>query len=303
MSQARKPDRRSPGKAYMNALRQDHASLSRVLRLIDALADRLSRSPESVKPVLLDALRYLFQYHHAFHHPREDRLFARIRARRPALEETLGRIDHEHVSGEQEIAALVGGLENANTRQLAGKPGARLAARIGEYVQHARIHMRDEEVVFYARAEAALNEADWTAIVDDDGPQDPLLDPDSIANQYPALAEHLGLAAGYLSETADQEATVADFHRQLIALTDVYGSLLHDGLDLTRANVKRLLAVRGPFGLLRTVGDISTDNLRFAGHCVSRPSRWAINTGCTLVLAWARPYLPRQASDNSFDRS
>ena len=293
MSPQREPDRRSPGQAYMDALRQDHASLSRVLRLIDALADRLTRSPESVKPVLLDALRYLFQYHHGFHHPREDRLFARIRARRPALEETLGRIDHEHVSGEQEIAALVDALDNAELRALAGKHGAQLAERIKAYLRHARIHMRDEEVVFYARAEAALKEADWADIVDDNGPKDPLADPDVVADQYPELAAHLGLAASHLEKTADHESIEPDLHRQLVALTDVYGSLLHDGLDLTRANVNRLLAVRGPLGLLRTVGVISVNNLRFAGRCVTHPSRWAINTGCTLLVSWIRPYQRR----------
>ncbi|TVQ27393.1 MAG: hemerythrin domain-containing protein [Wenzhouxiangella sp.] len=276
------------GEAFMSALRRDHAGLSRVLRVIDGLADRLTESPGTARPVLLDALRYLLEYHHAFHHPREDRLFARIRLRRPALDESLGRISHEHESGEREIAALVEALTAIDGHDLSGKPGANLANRINDYVRHARTHMRDEEVVFYARAESALSDADWADIIDQDGPQDPLANLAALAGAYPHLAEYLGLSTSHLGGSAIGADGQDDVHRQLLALTDVYGSLLHEGFDLTRTNLRRLLAVRGPIGLARTAGDISVDNLRFAGRCVSQPSRWAVNTGCALLLRWAR---------------
>ncbi len=283
----------SPGTAYMASLRQDHAGLSRVLRLIDALSDQLVEAPEEAQPVLLDALRYLLQYHHGYHHPREDRLFASIRARQPALQETLDRIGHEHETGETEIARLFADLQAADARELAGKPGARLATRISAYVTHARTHMRDEEVVFYARAEAVLDDADWHGIIDTDGPQDPLANPPELAEHYPKLAEHLKLASAPGGPGADRNDDQADLHRQLLALTDVYGGLLHEGLDLTRTNVQRMAAIRSPGGLVRAVGDISSANLRFAGHCVARPSRWMVNASCSLLLGWVRPRLPR----------
>ncbi|MCH8479050.1 MAG: hemerythrin domain-containing protein [Wenzhouxiangella sp.] len=280
------------GAFYMSSLRRDHAGLSRVLRLIDALAERLLDDAEQARPILLDALRYLLEYHHTHHHPREDRLFARIRARQPAVAETLDRIGHEHESGEQEIARLHADLSAGDARRLAGKHGARLAKRISDYVQHARIHMRDEEVVFYARAEDVLTEADWRDIIEPDGPQDPLASPPELAELYPWLAEQLTLVSG---ESRGQPSSIDqeyEIHRQLLALTDLYGGLLHEGLELSRGHVQRLAAIRSPGALVRAVSDISTDNLRFAGHCVARPSRWAVNAGCGLLLGWLRPHLP-----------
>lgn len=280
------------GASYMSSLRRDHAGLSRVLRLIDALAERLVDDAQQARPILLDALRYLLEYHHTHHHPREDRLFARIRARQPALAETLDRIGHEHESGEQEIARLHADLAAVNARRLAGKQGARLARRIGDYVQHARIHMRDEEVVFYARAEDVLTEADWRDLIEPEGPQDPLANPPELAKQYPRLAEQLKLASGESPGETSPVDPEDELHRQLLALADLYGGLLHEGLALSRGHVQRLVAIRSPGALVQAVSDISADNLRFAGHCVVRPSRWAVNAGCGLLLGWLRPHLP-----------
>ena len=151
--------------------------------------------------------------------------------------------------------------------------------------------MRDEEVVFYARAEQVLNKSDWTDIINRDDRRDPIADPDRLAEKFPALAAHIELPSQHLGlgEAADGEPSAV--HTHLLALTDVYGGLMHEGLDLTRRNANRLLAVRGPFSLARAVSDIATDNLRFAGQCVARPSRWALDTGTEVLAArfkWAQ---------------
>ena len=269
--------------AFMQALRQDHAGLSRLLRAIDGLADRLRAEPEAVQPVLIEAFDYLLGYQHGYHHPREDRLFERIRDRRPELAETLERLAEEHTTGEHETGELARDLAVATPEELRGKAGPRLAARIRDYIKHARVHMRSEETVFYARAEDVLDESDWAGIVADDGLQDPMADLESLADDYPALAAHFDIPAR--AGTVEIRRTAPGrLHRHVLSLTDLYGGLLHEGFDLTRRNTRRLLAVRGPIGLARAVGEITTDNLRFAGRCISRPSRWAIDTGTAVLI-------------------
>lgn len=293
------PGELAPGSTYMRALRRDHAGLSRMLREIDLQAGRLSHEPEEARALLVEAMRYLLGYHHAFHHPREDRLFARIRARDTALDATLADLSDEHEVGEAEAERLACDLETATSKQLRGRLGKRLTERVNEYVRHTRAHMRHEEAVFYARAEAALNPEDWREVIDSDhGPQDPMAGLAEMGRSYPRLAVRLGLPLTHLGLLERVEPVSEELKLQMLALTDLYGGLLHDALDLGRSHVDRLLAVRDPGGLLSALGGMARDNLDFAGRCLLSPPRWAVNTGAALVAASLRPYLePRPSRD------
>jgi len=275
--------------AFMQRLRHDHAGLSRMLRAIDGMVDRLATQPGALQPVLVEAFAYLLHYQHGYHHPREDRLFERIRGKQPALADILARLAEEHRAGQGEAARLAEDLAAATPDQLRGKKGVRLVTRIQRYLRHARLHMRNEEAVFYARAEKILNRADWAEIVDDDGFQDPLADMDALVEEYPELAAHFDLPARYLGQSRKRIGVSRMARHQILELTDLYGGLMHEGFDLTRRNANRLLAVRGPLDLLRAATSITSDSLRFVGQCVARPSRWAINTGSDLLLARIKP--------------
>lgn len=281
-----------PGHVYMLALRRDHAGLSRMLREIDIQAGRLSHEPESARSLLVEAMRYLLRYHHAFHHPREDRLFARIRARDAALDETLAGLSDEHETGEAEAERLAADLEAASIRQLRGRRGARLAERVNEYVRHTRAHMRHEEAVFYARAEAVLSPEDWREVIESDhGPQDPITDLAQMGRLYPALAAQLGVPVSHLGLVEQIEPLSDELRLQMLALTDLYGGLLHDAFNLGRSNFNRMLAVRSASDLSDALGGLTADNLRFAGRCLFGPPRWVVNTGAALLVASLRPYL------------
>ena len=275
--------------AFMQRLRHDHAGLSRILRAIDGMVDRLATEPDAVQPFLVEAFSYLLSYQHGYHHPREDRLFEKIRSKRPELSDTLAKLAEEHATGEAETAALADELAACTPEHLGAKKGERLAARIQGYIRHARLHMRDEEAVFYARAELVLNESDWAEVIDADGLQDPLADMTTLAGAYPELAAHFNLPTRHLGASGASDDGTGALHQHVLALTDLYGGLMHEGFDLTRRNTRRLLSVRGPIGLMRTVTAITSDNLQFAAQCVRRPSRWAIDTGTELVRGRIKP--------------
>ncbi len=291
-TQSSKPS--NPGHAFMRALRQDHVGLSRVMREIDTQAHRLTEDPEGARAILVDAFRYLLRYHHAYHHPREDRLFAHIRARDDELEQTLQKLSHEHESGEQETERLADDLTHASSEDLAGEYGAALVNRINDYLRHTRTHMRHEETVFYSRAERVLTDEDWLAITADDGPDDPITDIRTMRASYPALARSLDDPTSHLGLNRPERSSSNELRLQVLALTDLYGGLMYEAIDLTRTNFRRLKSARGPVSLVRAAGTIYADNLRFAGQCVTRPSRWAVNTGAGLIVGWLKPYMNDQ---------
>ncbi|MEE4295166.1 MAG: hemerythrin domain-containing protein [Wenzhouxiangella sp.] len=287
-----KPKKSAPGSEFMRTLRRDHAGLSRVLRELEVQAARLVQVPEQAAPVLADALSYLLRYHHAFHHPREDRLFARIRAQDKGLDTPLAELSHDHEVGEEQLSDLVDLLNALNDRQLRGKSGQELADRIQEYVRHTRVHMRDEEAVFYARAEGVLDGRDWREVIAaDDGRKDPMTDLVEMSSRYPRLAEQLGLPVQQLGLIERASPVSEALREQMLSLIDLYGGLAYDMLDLGRGHIDRLLSVRGPVSLAKAMGEMSSANLKFVGRCLTRPPRWAINSAASVLVASLRPYL------------
>lgn len=270
----------------MQRLRIDHAGLSRVLREIDTQQSLLRTEPASARPLLVEAMRYLLQYQHAFHHPREDRLFARIRAHSPRLYRDMQRLVREHRIGQRRAEQLAADLDHTKPGQLRGRKGAQLAKRLQDYVRHTRQHMRREEAVFYARSETVLDRPDWKALTAGDTKSDPMADLRRLAAEYPLLAERLTRPireVGGAGDAAVPSDPGAALRHSLEQLSEVYGELVHDALDLAGANFESLRNVRSPADLVRAARPIHARNCRFAGRAILQPSRWARDTARAIV--------------------
>lgn len=276
----------------MQRLRADHAGLSRVLREIDSQQELLRTDPESAQPMLAEAVRYLLQYQHAFHHPREDRLFKHIRARSPRLYRDMQRLVREHRIGHRRAGELAAELGRATPAQLRGRLGVQIAKSLQDYVHHTRAHMRREEAVFYARSETVLDAADWQALSAGDAATDPMSDLQRLASEYPLLAARLTRTVrevGGAGRSPRRSRPREALWHGIEELSEVYGGLLHDALDVARANLDSLASVRTPVDLVRVARPIHSRTWQFAERCVTRPSRWALDTAGSLVEAWRWP--------------
>jgi hemerythrin-like domain-containing protein len=258
---------------FMRLLREDHAGLSRVLREIDAQQTRLQSSPESARPVLNEAMRYLLVYQHSVHHPREDRLFARIRAREPGLYRNMSRLVREHRSGQQRTEQLAGELSRATHGQLRGKTGLRLAKELQQYVRHTRAHMRREEAVFYTGSERVLRASDWAALMDGTEQKDPASDLNRLAARYPRLAARLSEPERHVTGPGETLERGRGLKHRVEWVIERFAGLAHETLDVTKANVEELCGVRSPLALVRTAGSIGARSNRFVVNVVTRPFR------------------------------
>ena len=309
MTQANESDRPLPaaGESFMQTLRVDHGRLSRVLREIDAQQARLHAAPESARPILAEAMRYLLHYQHAFHHPREDRLFARISARAPQFGREMRVLMREHRGGLRQAQRLVTELAHTPLADLRRAEGTRLARRLASYVAHTRDHMRGEEVVFYAQSERVLEDEDWSALLADASPDDPMGNRQLLAQDYPRLAAQVFAAVsdvggrGDTPRTAGERATeragraVRDGVEQL---AELYGDIFHDGVDVARANLAALRTVRTPWGLVQTAGPVGARSCRFVVRCLFDPPRLTFATFARFVSAWRTPVVGRGASQD-----
>jgi hemerythrin-like domain-containing protein len=226
---------------YMQALREDHAGLSRVLREIDAQQSLLQSAPGAARPVLTEALRFLLVYQHSVHHRREDQLFARVRAREPRLYANLRRLVREHRADREQVERLVTELSLATLAQLRGSAGQRLARQLQQYVQHSRDHMRREEAVFYSGCERVLRASDWAALTAGPMPRAPTSDPLRFAARYPRLAERMSRPQRDVSGPRDTSSRT-DLRARAEQVVERCAALLHQAIDaaqcLARATVR-----------------------------------------------------------------
>lgn len=240
------PSMESPAQVFMSLLRADHARQSRLLRKIDALAPGLRDRPQMVLPFLGEAMQYLLQYQHGHHHPREDLLFEAVGGRAPRLRAEMLDLQRQHRGGQRSIEAIVSSLEKFTPDRWHGPAGARLARSLHDYTARLRDHMRAEERVFYARSEETLGDADWNALLTRATPADPMTDAQRLRQEYPHVARLLaqvitevpgfgGRKPGPSSASAQRLRALLE--RRHLELTEIYGEMIHDALDLMHGNL------------------------------------------------------------------
>jgi hemerythrin-like domain-containing protein len=145
--------------ALIDSLRRDHANMELLLQILEqemAVFDRPDRPDFDIIQGILD---YFRAYPAQCHHPKEDLLFAKIKARDP--EGAAGIIDIEAEHGQaarrlERFARLVD--EVVDDQQIAHGV---LDAAVREFVEHERRHMQLEERELLPNALASLHAEDW----------------------------------------------------------------------------------------------------------------------------------------------
>jgi len=148
----------------LSIIREEHRSLSAVIRSLDLLArEARDRGREPDYELFTLMLDYVEGFSDRFHHPKEDEyLFSALRRRSPEANDALDVLERDHARGEE----LVRDLRYLLSRCRVGGAAAVdvFAAAVGEYVDFYWRHMRLEEDVVMPLAERRLTPADWQPI-------------------------------------------------------------------------------------------------------------------------------------------
>ena len=135
----------------LSELRQDHVNMSLMLNLLELESNRLFEGEDSDFELMHDIMHYMTVYPDAVHHPKEDRIYAEVKAVRPDLAIGFDRItvDHRHIASlgvelRNDVAAVNSGafLEKKS-----------VVADALRYVNTLRGHMQWEELDLFRRVE------------------------------------------------------------------------------------------------------------------------------------------------------
>ena len=137
-------------------LRQDHKNMSLLLNLLELESNRLFEGEETDFELLEDIMHYMTVYPDVVHHPKEDRIYAELKAVRPDLSIGFDRITVDH----RTIEELGLKLRNDISSVISGSmvPKNSVVADTLRYVNTLRGHMQWEELDLFRRVEEMVTE-------------------------------------------------------------------------------------------------------------------------------------------------
>jgi hemerythrin-like domain-containing protein len=147
---------------FLETLRQEHRNMETLLRVLEGEFSIFARAERPDYEVVQAVISYFQDYPDSCHHPKEDVMFAKLRARDPAAAARVGDIEAEHRNGAERlhlvaraVASVLG--EQEVLRQTVGDI-------VRDFIDKERRHIEMEERVLFPAAAKALRPEDWAEI-------------------------------------------------------------------------------------------------------------------------------------------
>jgi hemerythrin-like domain-containing protein len=140
----------------LDDLREDHRNMAIMLDLLGRQIEHIRDGERPDYELIHDIMRYMTVYSDAVHHPKEDMLYAGMKAKQPSLDAELARVEPEHI----EIAELGERLRNDVEAVASGAAVTRerLVMDTSDYVRRLRQHMAWEEEDLFKRAKELVQD-------------------------------------------------------------------------------------------------------------------------------------------------
>jgi hemerythrin-like domain-containing protein len=135
----------------LNELRQDHRNMSLMLNLLERESNRLYDDEPVDFDLIHDIMHYMTVYPDAVHHPKEDRIYAEVKAARPDLAAGFDRITVDHRSITSLSLTLRNEVDAVRSGTIVQKK--QVVADLQRYVNSLRSHMQWEELDLFRRVE------------------------------------------------------------------------------------------------------------------------------------------------------
>jgi hemerythrin-like domain-containing protein len=146
----------------VEVLRQEHRNIERVLRILEQELNVFDHGDRPNYDVVLAAIEYFKDYPDSCHHPKEDMIFAKLRARDITAMENIGDLEAEHREGAKRLRKVAQIVEAVLSDQDLMRTTATDVIR--DFIEHERLHMAMEERVVFPAALKTLRASDWAEI-------------------------------------------------------------------------------------------------------------------------------------------
>lgn len=151
-----------PMAKILDDLHDDHMNMARLFDLIGRELGTFKTGEHPDYELVQKILDYCLAYPDQVHHPKEDLVFARLKARRPKAADAIGDLADEH----RQLKAFTRRFATALANVLEDEqlPRDWFIDLANDFLAFSRRHMQMEEVLFFPAARKHLTAADWAEL-------------------------------------------------------------------------------------------------------------------------------------------
>jgi len=154
--------RHQPMTEILGILRQEHRNIEKLLLVLERELCVFNRAERPDYHVVQSVIEYFQDYPDCCHHPKEDVIFEKLKARNPTAAASVGNLEAEHGKGSKRLQGVARTVESI----LADRDILRQSVDeiIRDFIDHERQHMAMEERVFFPAVVDVLQPQDWAEI-------------------------------------------------------------------------------------------------------------------------------------------
>ena len=154
--------RHQPMTEILGILREEHRNIEKLLLVLERELCVFNSAERPDYHVVQSVIEYFQDYPDCCHHPKEDVIFEKLKARNPTAAASVGNLEAEHGKGSKRLQRVARTVESI----LADRDILRQSVDeiIRDFIDHERQHMAMEERVFFPAVIDVLQPQDWAEI-------------------------------------------------------------------------------------------------------------------------------------------
>ena len=146
----------------IDSLRQEHRNIEKLLQVLERELKVFARGERPDYEVIQAVIAYFQVYPDVYHHPPENLVFQKLKARDSTAAANIGDLEAAHRSGSDRLRRVAQAVDSV----LADRELLRQAVEdvIRDFIEQERRHIAMEERDFFPAAVKALEPQDWMEI-------------------------------------------------------------------------------------------------------------------------------------------
>jgi hemerythrin-like domain-containing protein len=146
----------------IEALREEHRNIEELLLVLEHELSVFGRNERPDYEIIQAVVSYFQDYPDCCHHPKEDMIFEKLKARDPVAAESVGDLEAEHQNEGNRLRRVADMIRSILTDHVVRRQTFEDVMR--DFIEHERKHMKMEERVFFSTADNTLRSEDWAGI-------------------------------------------------------------------------------------------------------------------------------------------
>jgi len=143
-------------------LREEHRDIEKLLLILEEELSVFDRQGRPDYEIIQAVISYFQDYPDCCHHPKEDMIFEKLKARDPVGAESIGDLAAEHQHEAERLRRVASIVRNILLDREISRQTFHDAMR--EFIEHQRVHMAMEERFLFPTAADRLRADDWAGV-------------------------------------------------------------------------------------------------------------------------------------------